>query len=69
MSKISKTKITTGVFWLEVPEADLYILCGCPADVVKLMMKKGRKFMFGTGVMDGLSSLTIILMAVAGAVY
>jgi len=35
MSKISKTKITTGVFWLEVPEADLYILCGCPADSVK----------------------------------
>jgi len=33
------------------------------------MIKKGRKFMFGTGVMDGLSSLTIILMAVAGAVY
>ena len=25
--------------------------------------------MFGTGVMDGLSSLTIILMAVAGAGY
>ena len=33
------------------------------------MMKKGGKFMFGTGVMDGLSSLTIILMAVAGAGY
>jgi type IV secretory pathway TrbD component len=39
-----------------------------PADG-NLMMKKGRKFMFGTGVMDGLSSLTIILMAVAGAGY
>jgi hypothetical protein len=35
-----------------------------PADG-NLMMKKGRKFMFGTGVMDGLSLLTIILMAVA----
>ena len=33
------------------------------------MMKKGRKFMFGTGVLGGLSSLTIILMAVAGAGY
>jgi len=39
-----------------------------PADG-NLMIKKGRKFMLGTGVMDGLSSLTIILMAVAGAVY
>jgi type IV secretory pathway TrbD component len=34
-----------------------------------LMIKKGRKYMFGTGIMDGLSSLTIILMAVAGAGY
>jgi hypothetical protein len=33
------------------------------------MIKKGRKFMFGTGAMDGLSSLAIILMAVAGAGY
>jgi hypothetical protein len=39
-----------------------------PADG-NLNIKKGRKFMFGTGVMDGLSSLTIILMAVAGAGY
>ena len=39
-----------------------------PADG-KLIIKKGKKFMFGTGVMDGLSSLTIILMAVAGAGY
>ena len=42
MSKISKTKITTGVFWLEVPEVDLYILCGCPADSVKHLMKAGK---------------------------
>tara|TARA_B110000305_G_scaffold218718_1_gene259074 strand:+ start:968 stop:1219 length:252 start_codon:yes stop_codon:yes gene_type:complete len=33
------------------------------------MIKKGRKYMFGTGIMDGLSSLTIILMAAAGAGY
>lgn len=35
------TKITTGVYWLQIPEADLYILCGCPADVVKHMMSRG----------------------------
>jgi hemerythrin len=34
-------KITDGVYWLQIPEADLYILCGCPADVTKLMMKNG----------------------------
>jgi hemerythrin len=28
-------KVTTGVYWLQIPEANLYILCGCPADVVK----------------------------------
>jgi hemerythrin len=34
-------EITTGVYWLQIPEADLYILCGCPADVVKHMISKG----------------------------
>jgi len=34
-------EITTGVYWLQIPEADLYILCGCPADVVKHMMGRG----------------------------
>ena len=42
ISKISKTKISSGVFWLEVPEAELYVLCGCPADSVKHLMKAGK---------------------------
>ena len=42
MSKISKTKISAGVFWLEVPEAELFVLCGCPADSVKHLMKAGK---------------------------
>ncbi|MBF0184423.1 MAG: response regulator [Magnetococcales bacterium] len=33
--------IAPGVFWLQIPEADLYILCGCPSEVVKLLMRKG----------------------------
>ena len=33
--------IAKGVHWVAVPEADLFILCGCPADSVKLLMKKG----------------------------
>ena len=41
MSHIRKTKLANGVFWLEFPEADLRILCGCPADSVKHMMKRG----------------------------
>ncbi|MEE2600336.1 MAG: hypothetical protein VYD83_07875, partial [SAR324 cluster bacterium] len=42
MSKISKIQISTGIFWLEVPEAELYVLCGCPADSVKHLMKAGK---------------------------
>ena len=35
------TTITTGVYWVQIPEANLYILCGCPADIVKHMIRKG----------------------------
>ena len=42
MSRIANTKIATGVFWVEVPEAELYVLCGCPADSVKHLMKAGK---------------------------
>ncbi|MFT7688427.1 MAG: hemerythrin, partial [Candidatus Azotimanducaceae bacterium] len=28
-------KVCPGVYWLQIPEANLNILCGCPADVVK----------------------------------
>ena len=42
MTKISKTKIAAGVFWLEVPEAELFVLCGCPADSIKHLMKAGK---------------------------
>ena len=38
---IEKTQITTGVYWVAVPKAQLRILCGCPADCVKHLMKKG----------------------------
>ncbi len=41
MKNLHTMKITNGVYWLQIPEAELYILCGCPADVVKLMMEKG----------------------------
>ena len=41
LNNLHLSKITNGVYWLQVPEADLHILCGCPADVVKHMMRKG----------------------------
>ena len=39
--RIQKRKVTSGVYWVEVPEADLFVLCGCPADSVKHLMKQG----------------------------
>jgi hemerythrin len=41
MGHIQKLKLASGIFWLEIPKADLRILCGCPADAVKHMMKRG----------------------------
>ncbi|MBF0420670.1 MAG: cyclic nucleotide-binding domain-containing protein [Magnetococcales bacterium] len=41
MSAIRKINIIQGVFWVEIPSIGLYILCGCPADVVKHLMKRG----------------------------
>ena len=41
MKNLHAIKITDGAYWLQIPEAELYILCGCPPDIVKLMMKKG----------------------------
>ncbi len=35
MSSIIKKHIATGITWIAIEEADLYICCGCPADTVK----------------------------------
>ena len=38
---IKKVTVSNGVYWVGIPGADLYILCGCPADSVKHLMKTG----------------------------
>lgn len=38
---LRKVHVTTGVYWVECPAADLYVLCGCPADSVKHLMRRG----------------------------
>ena len=38
---MEKIEVGTGVWLLDVPETGLRILCGCPPDVVKLLMKRG----------------------------
>lgn len=41
MPLISKVEVSKGIYWVEVSEVGLYILCGCPADSVKHLMKRG----------------------------
>lgn len=41
MSAIRKIAVTTGMFWVEVPEAGLRLLCGCPVDAVKHLLRRG----------------------------
>ena len=41
MTKIAKIQVTDGVYLVDIPDARLHILCGCPADIVKHLMKRG----------------------------
>jgi hemerythrin len=38
---MEKMKVVNGVYWVDIPEAGLYVLCGCPADAIKHLMKRG----------------------------
>ncbi len=39
--QIRTLHISTGIHWVEIPELDLCILCGCPADAIKHLRKRG----------------------------
>ncbi|MEO5341401.1 MAG: response regulator [Magnetococcus sp. MYC-9] len=41
MGNLLAVRVMPGVFWLQIPEAGLYILCGCPGEVVKHLMRQG----------------------------
>lgn len=41
MSAFRKISVSTGMFWLEVPAADIRILCACPVDAVKHLLRRG----------------------------
>ncbi|QTA83982.1 Cyclic nucleotide-binding and metallo-beta-lactamase domains-containing protein [Desulfonema limicola] len=41
MTKIGKYQVSDGLFLVEIPDAGLQIQCGCPADSVKHLMKRG----------------------------
>lgn len=38
---LKKSTVSTGVYWVEIPEADVRIVCGAPADTVKHLMRGG----------------------------
>lgn len=38
---IKKRKVQEGVYWVEIPEADVKLLCSCPADSIKHLRKQG----------------------------
>jgi len=41
IGKIQFIQVIQGVFWVEVSDLNLRILCSCPPDVVKHLMLKG----------------------------
>ena len=38
---IRKIQVTPGLYWVEIPEAELYIMCGSPPDAIKHLMRRG----------------------------
>ena len=41
MASITKIPVSTGILWVNIPAADVRILCGCPEDSVKHLLRKG----------------------------
>jgi len=38
---MKRIRVSSGIYWVEIPEANLYIMCGCPADSIKHLINKG----------------------------
>ncbi len=41
MKKIQKIKVATGLYWVAIPEVEIYIQCGCIEDSVKHFIRRG----------------------------
>lgn len=41
MAQITKLEVIPGLYWVAIPAADLFILCGCPEDTVKHLIQRG----------------------------
>ena len=40
MARLFKIDVIPGMAWIHVPDADVRVLCGCPADSVKHLMRR-----------------------------
>jgi hemerythrin len=40
MKRLTQLEVTPGISWIEVPELDLRVLCGCPGDSVKHLIRR-----------------------------
>tara|TARA_A100000164_G_scaffold259220_1_gene231172 strand:+ start:821 stop:1150 length:330 start_codon:yes stop_codon:yes gene_type:complete len=40
MAKNKRMEVIRGVYWVDIPEADLCMLCGCPEDSVEHLMQR-----------------------------
>ncbi|MBF0620587.1 MAG: response regulator [Magnetococcales bacterium] len=63
MGNLLTIKVAPGVFWIKIPEAGLYILGGCPAEVVKHLMKQGYISKVTTGDMTYENGPNVILLS------
>src|SRR4030067_652001 len=62
MELIEKYKIINGVYWIGIPQASVFVLCGCPEEIVKHLMKKGcNKTVHKQGVTYGTGPNVILL--------
>jgi hemerythrin len=41
MAAIRKVFVSTGTYFVDIPDAGVHILCGCPSDTVKSLIKRG----------------------------
>jgi hemerythrin len=61
--KLKLVKVTTGVYWIEVAEIDVRILCAAPADSIKHLIKKGLVYWTSTNGVNYESGPNMILLS------
>jgi hemerythrin len=69
---MDSTKVTNGVWFVRIPEAGLSVLCGCPPDVVKHLMRRGaiaETSLKGTVFETGPNAILLSDVAIQGGAF